>query len=393
MTDFWPRHRVGSQSPQLVCRYEKAGLVFDQAPVPWNADALLVEGHVRLPESLPRRRSDFQLRLAAQEPVAAEEISQRDADGLCRLHFRVAPPSQTTLADLLWRGHLRARVTVPCLGRDEFFRHLSLQLPTVSVCLANYTVPCQTFVASQGRGLIASAVLTSATPLAPLADLGLRVEFRAEPSGIFDSVPVTLSQAQLSSKQTTILVTRSRLPRRSGHWQVSWMLGDRLLASQRVRSIATSKFLRSLRLTDTRLVVQTTRGRIELARHLSDPEGVRRLGPCFLVTSNEPGMAGLCTLQVRGQTSGGVPPPLLAEQEVLITDGPTPFAPGTEDLAQVSQLRGFELWLRSRPLGCLPLAQPPSAHFTSEGGFKAPGDFAWSSAAEEQLHDRLAKLM
>ena len=117
MTDFWPRHRVGNHTPLLACRYEKAGLVLDQAPIPWNADALLVEALVRLPENLPRRRSDFQVRLAGQDPIAAEEISPRDTDGLYRLRFRLPPPTtQTTVVDLLWRGYLRGRVTVPFLG-------------------------------------------------------------------------------------------------------------------------------------------------------------------------------------------------------------------------------------------------------------------------------------
>jgi hypothetical protein len=35
----------------------------------------------------------------------------------------------------------------------------------------------------------------------------------------------------------------------------------------------------------------------------------------------------------------------------------------------------------------------PTAGFTSEGGFKPPPDFAWTPAAEDELTDRLTKLM
>jgi hypothetical protein len=35
----------------------------------------------------------------------------------------------------------------------------------------------------------------------------------------------------------------------------------------------------------------------------------------------------------------------------------------------------------------------PTANFTSEGGFKTPEDYGWSLAAEEELADRLGKLM
>ena len=34
---------------------------------------------------------------------------------------------------------------------------------------------------------------------------------------------------------------------------------------------------------------------------------------------------------------------LLLEEEVLITDGPTMFAPGTLDVADLNQVSGFEL--------------------------------------------------
>jgi hypothetical protein len=54
-------------------------------------------------------------------------------------------------------------------------------------------------------------------------------------------------------------------------------------------------------------------------------EGVSRVGPLFLVASGEPGMAGFVR-QVHVQVAGSVRPPILFDQEVLITDGPTVVA-------------------------------------------------------------------
>ena len=82
-------------------------------------------------------------------------------------------------------------------------------------------------------------------------------------------------------------------------------------------------------MSDTRFVIQNDKDEVYLTRQLPPPEGVARAGPCFLVSSREPGMAGQCTLQVRAQMMGAEPLHELQEQHVLITDGPTMVAPGT----------------------------------------------------------------
>ena len=104
-------------------------------------------------------------------------------------------------------------------------------------------------------------------------------------------------------------------------------------------------------------------------------------------------MAGLCPLQVRTQVPGTVRPPLLVEEELLVTDGPTMFAPGTVDAADLQHVNAFELRTRGSPLGTLPLSPAPAAFFTSEGGFRTTFDFPWSGAAEDELNDRLARLV
>ena len=56
-------------------------------------------------------------------------------------------------------------------------------------------------------------------------------------------------------------------------------------------------------------------------------------------------------------------------------------------------MTGFELCLGGQSLGLLPMTPAPSANFTAEGGFKPPPTFAWSTAAEDQLAERLSRLM
>jgi hypothetical protein len=104
-------------------------------------------------------------------------------------------------------------------------------------------------------------------------------------------------------------------------------------------------------------------------------------------------MAGVCRLHVRAQVPGAVQPPVLQEQDVLITDGPTPVAPGTADATDLRQVSAFELCVRGKVLHTLSLCPAPTATFNSEGGYKAPPEFTWSTAADEELNERLAKLI
>ena len=101
----------------------------------------------------------------------------------------------------------------------------------------------------------------------------------------------------------------------------------------------------------------------------------------------------MCRLRVAAQVSGALAPPLLMEQDVLVTDGPAMVAPGTLDVADLAQVTGFELTLmKGRALGVLSLRPAPTATFTNEGGFRPPNDFIWSPAAEEEMTERLNRL-
>jgi hypothetical protein len=394
MHDLWPMHRTGPQPQALHYSYEKAGLTLHDQPIPWNAEAVLVEALVRLPANSPRRKTDFHLRIDKQEPIVAESLRREEGEERHRLFFRFTPPGHTTTAELLCRNHVLGQLTLPALSREEFISRLQLQMPTLFVRIGDQSVACQTFVASQCRGLLASALLTSPSSLVPLLDLGLQIEIRSERGGPVHAVPAKLCSSQLAGRQALITIVPRRFPRRIGNWVVTWVLGDRPLACQQMRAISQRHFRHSLRVSDTRFVVQWQKRGVQLTRHLPPQDGMARLGPCFLVCSREPGMAGVCTLQVRTQVAeSNAHPPLLVEEEVLITDGPTMFAPGTVDVSDLGQVNAFELRSKGGMLSVLSLSPAPIASFTTEGGFKSPHDFPWSPAAEEELTDRLTRLL
>jgi hypothetical protein len=393
MTDLWPFYRISPQPQAIHYSYEKAGLTVLDQPIPWNAEAVVVDARLLLRAAAGRRKSDFLLRLAGRDPVPADDMRRQDADNLYRLSFRVDPPGVTTTAEVLYKTHVLGQLTLPYLGRDEFLQGVRLQIPTLSVRLNNESVACQTFVATQCKGLIASAMLTSPTSLVPLLDTDLSVEFKNERGGASQTVPARLCSSQLAGRHALVTVAPRRFPRRIGSWLVTWKLADQPLATHRVRAISTRTFQRSLRVTDTRFVLRWPKGNFTVSRQVPPNEKPARVGPCFYVSSREPGMAGVCQLQVHAQVPGAVQPPLLFEGEILVTDGPQEFAPGTIDLADVSQLAAFELSVKGQPLGVLSLCPAPTANFTAEGGFKPPHDYAWSAAAEEELTDRLNRLL
>ena len=396
MNDFLPTYRIGTQPRALHFSFEKAGLTLHDQPIPWNAESVVVEATLRLPLPALRKKGDFLLRVPGQEPRPADNLRKLDntatEDHRYSIAFRLATPASALTVEVLWRGRSLGQLELPVLTREQFFESLRLQMPTVSVRLGEESIACQTFVSTQCKGLVASGLLTSPTSLAALADLDFQVEFKSERSGAGCRVPVRLSSSQMSGRQALVTVAPRKHPRRIGTWTITWLLAGRELSSQRVRGISQKHFQQSLRVSDTRFVLQGTGASVTLARQLP-AEKTGRVGPCFLVSSREAGMAGLCPLRVTAQVPGAVQPPLLMEQDVLITDGPTMVAPGTLDPGDLEQVSGFELSLKGSSLCLLPLCPAPAAAFNGEGAFKPPPDYTWSMAADEELNERLGRLL
>jgi hypothetical protein len=324
-----------------------------------------------------------------------------------RVLFRLPVPAASARAELLWKHRLLAEVPLPVLTPDEFLANVRVATPTLTVRVGDRAVAAQTFVALQCRGLTLAGVLRSPTSLAPLADLGLRAVFRSERFGTVAEVPVALAGSQLAAREALVTAAPPRWPRRSGRLTAAWVAGDRELAAVRAEAVTGARFVQSLRVADARLVAADKGGAVRVCRHppqlrspaAADPApaaGVGpdacRVGPCFVLHSREPGMAGLVTLRAVAQQPGAERPAAF-EAPVLVTDGPTVFAPGLLDAADLAGVGGFELRHKGTVLGVVSMNPVPTAAFTSEGGFKPPAEFAWTPTADEELTDRLTRLM
>ena len=384
---------AGRHSQAMHVSYEKAGLILHDAAIPWNADAVLVEASLH-PRGSARRKADYSLRLPGRDPIPAENLRVEEGGERHRLSFRVTTPAQSSDAELFWRDRSLGTVALPILTAAEFIQGLRVEMPTILARLGNQNVPCQTFVAAECKGLQACAVVASRNAtLAPIADLGLNVEFRSERDGVSHEAPVSLSGGQLQGRQALISACPRKLPKRMGAWTATWRVGEQVLASQRIKAISRRAFQLSLRISDTRFVAVDRKGILTVCRQLPPLGELTRLGPCFLISSREPGMAAMCALQVHAQIPGAVQSPLLLERELLVTDGPTMFAPGTIDVADLSQVAGFDLRLGGKSLGVLPLSPVPAAAFDAEGAFRPPPEFLWTSAADDELTERLNRLL
>jgi hypothetical protein len=391
MSEIVTPRRLASQPQALYFRSEKGGLTLENQPVPWSAEAVVVEAILRLPPAA-RRRGDFTLRVPGFDAVPAEILRADEAGQRHRLYFRFAVPKATCHVELMWRQHGLGRVEIPVVTPEQFLAELRLHLPTAFVSVEGRSVACQTFVTTQQAGVSASGLLQSRTGLIPLLDLGLTATFRTARGTKTVVTPVPLTATQLVGREALVAALPPRLPRKAGEWTVTWTCPGRELATTRMRAITPRAFHSSLRVSDTRFGIVTTTGEFRVVRQMP-AEGVERAGPVFFVASREPGMAGLAEFEIGVQVPGVDRSPTVLEQSVLVTDGPTPIAPGLLPMSELKHASAFELRVKGRVLGVLPLSPVPAATFTAEGGYKPPPDFSWSAAAEDELSERLARLM
>ncbi|MCI0381170.1 MAG: hypothetical protein L0215_26595 [Gemmataceae bacterium] len=421
MRDLWNLFR--SPYPRLdslTYFYEKAGLVLENQVIPWCAEAVVVQAGVDCPSAsighAPQATSTrgvegFRLRLGNKD-LAPELVRVQEALGSVMLTFRLPPPKQTTLAELFFRNKPIGQLTLPVVSLDEYLRKTTVQMPTLSVRLGAVTAACQAYVHGQCQGWVASAVLHNPAGLLPLSELGMRVEVRrgakpphtrafsargAQGETVLEAV-AAFSSSQFRAKQALVSVALPK-PRRQGEWNIVWVIGEKTVAERSLRAISRQRFLRSLHVAASRFLLQDEKGVMHVERYFDPETAPARVGPCFLLASDEPGIAGLCSLQVhvlgkspRGKAAGSERA-CLPEQDVLVSDGPTPVAPGTIEFEVLEHVKGFELRLGKEALARLPLSAAPQAIFTAEGGFKPAEAFEWNQAAEEQLLDKLNKLM
>jgi hypothetical protein len=159
-----------------------------------------------------------------------------------------------------------------------------------------------------------------------------------------------------------------------------------------MRAISAAYFHRSLRSQDARFIVHPLRGAPRPSRGLLPDHAFKTAAPCFIVSSREPGMAGRAAMQIVAHPQCPGIPSVLWEDKMLITDGPQRIAPLAMDCIAVSGWSGFELRTMEESIATLSTSPIPSAKFTGEAGFRPPGDYAWTPAADDELNDRLNRL-
>jgi len=381
-----------STAAGLHVRYEKVGMILDSLPIPWNADAVIVEANVNPPAATPLDKQAFTLQLMDGTTASAEVILPSEKKKLARVFFRIPTPAQSAKATILWRDHQLGEADIPVIQSDDFLRGLTVSTGSVVVGFKDgQSAACSAFVLGQPQSLCASIVLASETPLAPLADLSPRVDFeRAEcPT---ECRVVTLTSSQLRARQAMLTVFLPKARGLGDHWAY-WNADHRSFHVKHLSVVSKKEFLGSLRITATRFIVERAGAKMEVVRWLpANLTGIIRVAPCFYVRSSIAGVAGLAKLILRsirsdgssGEWEGG---------DTLVTDGPSPFVPIIVNATELASLKHFTLESAAGKLGNLPLVAAPTADVAAEGGMAPLDEFVWSAAAEEQLNNMLGKLL
>lgn len=398
---------VAPQVRSLRIGWKKHGLEFEGTPVLATADEIIVRAELRYSANKSARKSDLVLRTSQRcyFPDTLLQDGFASGQGLHRAEFHLDPLAANDTLELCWQGHSLYQAAVPVLSLRQFVEQLRLFHPTLFVVLgtsteapeyAECTVPCSKYLRLQGRSLLASVEFVSPTPLVGLVDCQPTLIFREESSGQAWEIPIRFTADQLRARQALVTVPCPVRPRRAGRWTIEWcLLRDALARCQlEVRPMTRSSH-RYINLVDAYFVwYEKETNQVRIERRLPKQLGPGRLGPCFQLCSNEPGLAFLANVEVYAVCQGGLAPRLLASEEILITDVPTTYVPGTISVHDLQQVISFELRCGRHLLGHLPLSPIPSAKINSEGAFEGvPDDLTWSPAFEEELRERLNRLM
>jgi hypothetical protein len=371
--------------------YEKAGLRVSDEAIPWNADTVLVEALVGWSGN-PLSRIDFELRIPDEVPLTATSLEERGG-GLYHVLFRPATSRGTRAGMLYWRCRPLAKVELPYLSRERFLDGLQIDVPTFFARFQESCVACRSVVEGQSCDLLASSLLRSPTSLLPLVDFGLCLEFAGPVSNRSPRVPLRLAGAELLGRQAVLM---SPLPVRlgaAGCWSVSWTLGGRTLARRDLRVIAREAFLESIYVPSGWSWPAVASPAITTSDEaaLSDLRTRQRF--YVHVASRELGVAARCPIEVRLRYEFQEQELGLEQQDVLVTDVPSPCVAVSGNIAELRDLRAIELFSQGRFLGSVPWEPAQSATFNAEGGFLTLGSRSWTPFDEIKLEERLGRLM
>lgn len=410
----WLAHTLSSLSlaaaPQvrsLQISWKKNGLKVEGGPVLTTADDVMVCADLRYAPSTPVRKADLSLRIGRQH-VPVDSLTPQPDHGsrqmVQRAEFHLEPPETSETLELCWRGQSLCQAALPVLSLRQFVERLQLSQPTLYVSLRStsenvdlreHTVPCRKYPRMQGRRVFASALWISPTPLVGLLDCHPVVIFREQATGKCWEVPLRLSAEQLLSRQAVVTVECPERPRRVSRWTMEWRLLHEPRGSCEWEVSSMRSLHRQIELVEAYFVWQDDKSnRVRCERRLPEQLPPGRLGPCFVLRSREAGLGFLARVDVFATFRDGCGPVQLASEEILISDAPNPYMPGTIAVSDRHQLAAFELRSGGYTIGYLPISPVPCAKINGEGAFQAPPeDLTWSPAFDEELKERLNRLM
>jgi len=388
--------RRGGNQPRLRSirtGYLKAGQAVHDEPIPWNAEAVLVEAVLEWPDDLVWEQREFTLAVPGQPYETAAEVRADETEQVLHVRFRLSPPQGTTAALLSWRARRLGQLVLTHLSAEEFLQGLRLEGVTVFARLGDHHVAARTLVAGQCGGLSACGVLKSPCSLLPVVDLGLTLECTDRRTGLSRCLPVDLLGCQLAAREALLSALPGPGPWPVGTWALRWTVAGRPLAGAEVRVLPEREFRQSLSVADGHAVCEGRHRSAARLPHLYGQEARSSPRPSFLLSSREPGLAAFCPVEVKMRRKDGTCLPGVVRQQVLVTDVATPLILNQVPLEDLHQVDRFELSSNGQLLGVVPNGTPPVAGFTSEGGYVSPEEYPWTARAEAELEEHLSRLL
>jgi hypothetical protein len=387
----FPRERklfqLFQNSPRLAAlgyAYEKGGLQISSEPIPWNADAVFVEALVEWSGKPLDCKNDFDLHLADELPLTPISLDPRE-EGVYHVVFRLAAIQSARAGRLHWRSRQLGSIELPYVSRENFLGSLLTDAPTVFARCGGTYVACRSMVEGQAYDLIACTALRSPSSLLPLLDAGLALVFSDSAGKCNQAISVPLTREQLLGREAMLLVPIFWPSGMAGFRSVSLTVAGRVLAHRDLRVIPRQTFFDSLYVPSGWSCSSVTQQRVP---------AVGRAGTRLYLhlASHEPGILGLCPVEVRLRHRFRGRPVVMDPQEVLVSDVPSPCLHVSIAAEDLRDLRAIDLFSNGRFLGSVAWDSGPAATFTAEGGFLSLGSRSWTPIDEVKLEEHLNRL-
>ncbi|MEZ6139354.1 MAG: hypothetical protein R3B84_02175 [Zavarzinella sp.] len=363
-----------SKQRLLHLRVQQDGLLYENVPILWCADTIWIEGTLKLPVGA-RNKAEYRLHLADGKQVQATHLKQIDNSERFRLIFRLPPPANTTSAVVRWRQHEVGTIELPVVSKEEYSQHLQLDGAFSQIWENGTTNMGGTFISGQNHGWIIHTTIQHRVGLYGLSELPIVLELSHE-ADVPHHWDLVLPKHLLRGKSAQVPIFLPRLPKKAINYHATWSVAGDVRHSQRLQLLTAKQFVANLRLISQVMV------------------GTHSQYPVFLLGSTSPRGTGKFGYELIFQASKEMPP--VPQTGQCTMENGLLVIRGTE--LTVDQFRGdhrYWLLIEGRQITELTPTSAPVVKFDAEGGFSTifDADFTWNDAADEELYDRLSKIM